>query len=264
MTKDAVLALLRSGDGYVSGERLSARLGVSRAAVHAAVKALRAEGYDIRSATNRGYLLQGVPDRLTAAELSAWLPAQRMERVLCLDSVDSTNTRLRAMALAGAPEGQVVLANAQTGGRGRSGRDFASPADLGIYLSILLRPDCLPAQITEITAWTAVAVNDALASVCSLRAGIKWVNDLLLDGRKLCGILTEMSAEPESGYVQHVVIGVGLNVNERPADFPAPLRTLAGSLAMATGRSWHRAQLAAALIAALDRLRADRPREKAR
>ena len=122
-----------------------------------------------------------------------------MQRVLCLSTVDSTNNRLRELALGGAPAGQVVLADAQTKGRGRRGRVFASPKQQGIYLSVLLRPDSLPADIAEITAWTAVAVNNAIESVCGIRAGIKWVNDLVIDRKKICGILTETSVESESG-----------------------------------------------------------------
>ena len=264
ITKDAVLAILRKENDYISGEYISRLLGISRAAVHAAVKALRREGYEILSATNRGYLLHAAPNSLSAQELSAYLDAVRMQRVLCLSTVDSTNNRLRELALCGAPAGQVVLADAQTKGRGRRGRVFASPKQQGIYLSILLRPDSLPADIAEITAWTAVAVNNAIESVCGIRAGIKWVNDLIINRKKICGILTETSVESESGYVQSVIIGIGINVNGQREDFPEEIQAIATSLAMETGKPIIRARLAAALIRELDGLSQAWPKGKAK
>lgn len=184
MTKDAVLAILRKENDYISGEHISRLLGVSRAAVNTAVKALRADGYEISSSTNKGYHLDAVPNSISAQELAAYLDEARMQTVECLASVDSTNNRLRELALAGAPNGQVVLANEQTQGKGRRGRAFASPQDNGIYLSILFHPDTLPTDIVEITAWTAVATNNAIEEVCGVRAGIKWVNDLVIDRKK--------------------------------------------------------------------------------
>lgn len=262
MTKDAVLAILRKENDYISGEHISKLLGVSRAAVNTAVKALRAEGYEISSSTNKGYHLDGVPNSITAKELSAYLDAERMQAVECLDSVDSTNNRLRELALSGAPSGQVVLANRQTQGRGRRGRAFVSPQDNGIYLSFLAHPDCLPTDIAEITAWTAVATNNAIEAVCGIRAGIKWVNDLVIDRKKICGILTEMSVESEGGYIQYVIIGIGINVNGQAEDFPEEIRSTATSLAMETGKAHSRAQLAAALIRELDKMCAAWPKGK--
>lgn len=262
MTKDSVLMILRRDGGYVSGERISDILGVSRAAVNAAVKGLRMEGYEIDSATNRGYCLRHAPDKLTTGELLAFLPEERMEHVLCLDTVDSTNRRLRELAYDGAPDGQVVLANEQTQGRGRFGRGFLSPRDKGIYLSILLRPEGTPAGTTAITAWAAVAVQRAVRKVCGVNAAIKWVNDLVLNGRKLCGILTEMSVESESGQIQYVIVGVGVNVNEEKSEFPEEIRGVAASLYAETGVRFRRAPLAAEIIRELDNLRAAWPHGK--
>ena len=138
-----------------------------------------------------------------------------------------------------------MLANEQTRGKGRRGRAFASPQDNGIYLSILFHPDTLPTDIVEITAWTAVATNNAIEEVCGVRAGIKWVNDLVIDRKKICGILTEMSVESESGYIQYLIIGIGINVNGQAEDFPAEIRSTATSLAMETGKTHSRAALAA-------------------
>lgn len=252
MTKDSVLTILRNENKYVSGETISNLLGVSRAAVNTAVKTLRAEGYDILSTTNKGYYLNAVPNSLNQNELSVYLTKQRMKSVICLDCVDSTNNRLRDLALSGAPDGQIVIANEQFSGRGRRGREFVSPKDKGIYLSMLFYPNSLPSDIIEITAWTAVAVNNAIQSVCGIRAGIKWVNDLVLNQRKVCGILTEMSVESESGYVQYVIIGIGLNVNEKESDFPKEIRNIATSLSLETNTAYSRAHLASEIIKELD------------
>lgn len=259
MTKDEVLAILKKEGGYVSGAAISRQLGISRAAVNTAVKSLRAQGYQITSATNRGYCLSHSPNCLSAGELLAFLPARRMETVLCLDTVDSTNSRLRQLAIEGAPAGQVVLSNSQTAGRGRRGRTFYSPRDTGLYLSMLLCPSNTPAATAALTAWAAVSVCDAVQEVCGIRPGIKWVNDLVLSSKKMGGILTELSVEAESGHVQYVVVGIGLNVNTMPQDLPAEVRGQATSLAEETGRTIPRAELAAALIRRLDRMREDWP-----
>lgn len=262
MTKDSVLNILRNENNYISGEKISNLLGVSRTAVNVAVKALRAEGYDILSSTNKGYYLNTVPNCLTKNELSVYLTEQRMQSVLCIDSVDSTNNRLRASALSGAPDGQIVIANEQLNGRGRRRRDFISPKDKGIYLSMLFHPDNLPKDVAEITAWTAVAVNNAIQSVCGIRPGIKWINDLVINEKKVCGILTEMSVESEGGYVQYVIVGIGINVNEKENDFPKEIRNIAASLSMQTNTDYSRAQLAGEIIKELDLMRSAWPHEK--
>ena len=262
MTKDHVLAaLLRSG-GYVSGEEMSGRLGVSRAAVNAAVQALRREGYDIQSSTNRGYFLAASPDRIAPGALMAHLSEGRIDLVECLETVESTNDYLKTRAQSGAPDGLVAVANEQTRGKGRLGRAFSSPADKGVYLSMLLRPAGEPADIANITALVAVAMVEAVAAAADVRPGIKWVNDLVLGGRKLCGILTEMSIEGESGRVQHAVVGIGVNVREAEEDFPPEIRHIATSLRMETGREIGRARLAAEMILRLDKLRADWPEKR--
>lgn len=262
MTKDNVLAILKKENSYISGEKISEVLGISRTAVNNAVKALRLEGYDISSSTNKGYCLNSSPDKLSIGDLMAYLPPERIKTILCLDTVDSTNKRIREMSFEGAPEGQIVIANEQTSGRGRMGRSFASPKDKGIYLSMLLRPKGLPAGSTTITAWTAVAVSNAIHTVCGIRPGIKWVNDLVLNSKKLCGILTEMSVESEGGHIQHIIIGIGLNVNEDKWDFPQDIQQIATSLSLETGSSFSRAQLAAEIIKELDILKASWPQDK--
>lgn len=253
MTKYDVLELLRSESGYLSGESISGSFGVSRAAVNAAVKSLREEGYTIASSTGRGYKFESAPDVMTPAELSHFLPRGR-GRVLCLKSADSTNNCLRAMAFDGAPNGQTVIADMQTSGRGRSGRSFVSPGGSGIYLSMLFRPTGAPADTVYLTAWTAVAVSRAIERVCGVRPSIKWVNDLVIGDKKICGILTEMSVESETGGIQYVVIGIGVNANLPAGGFPDELRSIASSIQAETGRAVCRAHLAAEIICELDRM----------
>lgn len=165
------------------------------------------------------------------------------------ESLDSTNTYLKKRAAGGAPEGTVVIANAQTAGRGRMGRSFASAPGLGIYLSMLLRPDAEAECVQSLTAGTAVAVCRAVERVCGVAPGIKWINDLFLKGKKICGILCESSVK--SGSAEYVVLGIGLNVITRPQDFPEELRGTAGSLYSQTGIVYERGKLISAMISEL-------------
>ncbi|WP_251548667.1 biotin--[acetyl-CoA-carboxylase] ligase [Pumilibacter intestinalis] len=262
-TKDSVIAVLKKSRDYVSGEKISETLGLSRMAVNSAVKSLRADGYEITSVTNRGYLLTRSPDIINCGELSAYLPSERTEKVLCLESVDSTNNRLRSLALEGAPAGQIVIAESQTAGRGRYGRSFASPKGKGVYLSALLRPqNVTAASVMSASAWVAAAIHNAVMNAFGVRTGIKWVNDLTLGSKKLCGILTEMSIESENGHIQYMVIGAGVNVNETAEDFPEEYRSVATSLYMHTGVKLSRAKLAAEMIKSLDKLSEDIPFNK--
>lgn len=169
------------------------------------------------------------------------------------DTIDSTNTHAKQLASQGAPEGTAVLAGTQTGGRGRMGRRFHSPAGIGIYMSLILRPHCTPAQLMHLTCAAGVAVCDALEDACGLRPGIKWINDLVHEGRKLGGILAEMSLNGD-GTVAFAVIGIGLNCSQQPEDFPEDIRSFAGSLSMARGESVDQAKVAAAMLESLHRM----------
>ena len=251
MLRDEVLALLKAREGKpLSGEEMSRALGVSRAAVWKAMESLRDEGYVISSAPRRGYALEGSPDRLSAGELAGALAGRRVGRALvCLETVDSTNNEVKRRALAGAADGLAVVAEQQTGGRGRRGRSFVSPAGQGLYLSVLLRPRC--------------PLEEVSALVCGVRPGMKWPNDVILDGRKLCGILTELELEAESAALRHVVVGVGINLTQTAADFGPEVAPVAVSLAQALGRAPRRAEMAAAVLAALDELYAAFPAERA-
>lgn len=260
MSRETVLALLRAGEGdFVSGEALSRRLGLSRAAIWKAVAALRRDGYDIEARTGLGYRLLTAPDVLTEAEIRSMLGKTKVvgRELRCFEELDSTNVYAKQIALAGAPDGAVVVANSQTAGRGRMDRSFQSPADMGIYLSVLMRPDLPPDKLPPVTAMAGVAVCDAVEQVCGVRPGLKWPNDPVMGNKKLCGILTEMSVEAESGHVQYLVLGVGLNVLHRPEDFSPELAEVATSLSMALGRPVSRPRLAAMEIEAVDRLYSD-------
>ena len=259
MTKDSVLAILAREKTYISGEEMSRRIGVSRAAINSAVKALRSDGYEIDSVTNKGYLLQEGPDRLSAGSVGAYLTEERMKTVLVVDKVDSTNKLLREMAYNGAPDGQIVIADEQTTGRGRMGRSFFSPKDKGIYFSYLLKPDMAPSDAVTLTAWTAVAILQAISRVTGFTPGIKWVNDLVSNGRKLCGILTEMSVESETGRIDNIIIGIGINVNNGEEDFSEDIKDIATSIFLEAGVKTSRAALAAAMAEEMDRLRAAWP-----
>lgn len=165
-------------------------------------------------------------------------------------SIGSTNDHIRTLAKAGAPHGTVVIADHQTGGHGRRGRSFHSPEGVGVYLSILLRPDCQPTELMHLTCAAAVAMCDAVEKAAGFRPGIKWTNDLVSSKRKLGGILTELGFTPQ-GKLDYAIIGVGINVRQQPGDFPEDIQNIAGSLAMISGKDLSQAQVAAAMMDAL-------------
>ena len=173
------------------------------------------------------------------------------ELIFYFDSIDSTNTYAKQLAAEGAPHGTVLIAGHQTGGRGRMGRSFHSPAGLGIYLSVILRPDCAPAQLMHLTCAAAVAMCDAVETAAGFRPGIKWTNDLVFGQRKLGGILTELSLNA-GGAVNYAIVGIGINCLHTQSDFPEELRDMAGSLSMITAAPVDTAQVAAAMIRALE------------
>ena len=232
-TKDKLLALLQSRQGeFVSGEEIAEALTLSRTAVWKAANALRASGYRIDAVRNRGYRLDAGTDILSQSRIEALLGTDGSGLTLeVLSCVDSTNSRLREKANAGIPEGYAILAGQQTGGRGRLGRRFYSPPDTGLYLSLLLRPThLLPSEAVGITTMAAVAACRAIEEVSSRQAKIKWVNDIYLDGKKVCGILTEASIGLESGSLDYAVVGVGFNVFLPEGGFPQEISQIAGAI----------------------------------
>ncbi len=254
-SRETVLSLLRREDAFLSGQELSRRLGLSRAAVWKAVDALRKEGYEIEARTGLGYRLTSAPDALTEAEIrNALGPTVIVGRELrCFEELDSTNNYAKTLAQSGAPDGTAVIADSQTAGRGRMDRSFQSPKGQGIYLSVLLRPQLPPDRLPPVTALAGVAVCAAVERLCGVRPGLKWPNDPVLQGKKLCGILTEMSLEAETGLVPSLVLGIGINVGQRPEDFSPEVRAVATSLLQALGEPVSRPRLTAALLEELDR-----------
>lgn len=264
MSRETILSLLLAHqEDYLSGEAMSQQLGISRAAVWKAIETLRQEGYVITSAPNRGYRLDSAPDRIREGELSGHLSGCSLgSHLLCLDVIDSTNTECKRQAMAGAPHGLAVLSEEQTGGRGRLGRSFQSPKGCGLYLSLLLRPNLPPQEVVDFTAWVAVAVCDGIEAACGVRPQIKWTNDIVLGGKKLCGILTELGLESETNSLQYLVTGIGINVNHTPEDFDEEVRSIATSLSMYLGKPVRRAALAVEILKALDRMYAGFPHNK--
>lgn len=229
MLKDRVLDLLwQVQDEYISGETLAARLGVSRTAVWKAMGQLRAQGYLIESVTNKGYRLSSHSDVLSTAGVEKYLKTRGLSLQVA-DRVDSTNSAMKRRAAEGAPHGSVLIANEQSAGRGRMGRSFFSPPGTGVYMSLLLRPHTGAQRATLVTASAAVAVAEAIEQLAGEPVQIKWVNDVLFHGRKVCGILTEAAMDFESGMIDHVVLGIGVNTAVPAEGFPEELQSIAGS-----------------------------------
>lgn len=232
-TREQLLELLENSRGtYFSGEKIARILRVSRAAVWKAVKALRQEGYAIDAVTNKGYCLSPETDILSAQGVGKYLKGEYRELELqVLPTVPSTNALVRERANQGCPEGLTVIANTQTAGRGRMGRSFFSPPETGLYLSLLLRPTQYePRQAVRLTAVAAVAMCEAIEAVSGREAGIKWVNDVYVQGKKVCGILTEGSFDLESGGLDSMVLGAGVNVYPPGEGFPPELSAIAGTV----------------------------------
>lgn len=261
MMKDNILHLLSTASAPLSGEAMSRELGVSRAAVWKAIEALRGEGYAIDSRPGLGYRLTAAPDLLSPGELRQ--PGRSVgDRVVCLACTDSTNNDCRRRAAQGEAPGLVVVAGEQTGGKGRRGRAFQSLPGKGLYLSALLRPTQVSlAEVQQLTAWIAVAVCRAVEEVTGLSCAIKWTNDVLLEGKKLCGILCELGLD-DDGRLDYVVAGMGVNVSQSPEDFGPDLSPIATSLAQHLDRPPRRADLAAALIRELADLCDRFPRDR--
>lgn len=257
MIRYKILNLLKEKTpGYVSGEEMAKMFAVSRTAVWKNIHALQKEGYLIAGSPRRGYQLVGIPDLLLPDELAGKLQtkvvASSPEKIHYYRQIDSTNSALKKLAESGAPEGTIVIAEEQTRGRGRLGRFWSSPFARGIYLSILLKPPLLPQDAPLFTLLAAVAVVKSIQlNLPHIAVGIKWPNDLLINNRKVCGILTELKAEAD--LLHYLIIGIGLNVNLQDDDFPAVLKNTATSLYLENKRqSVSRQKLTAALLQEMD------------
>jgi BirA family biotin operon repressor/biotin-[acetyl-CoA-carboxylase] ligase len=224
---------------------------LSRAAVWKRIKRLQALGYAIVGSPRKGYRLLAIPDKLLPGEIAAGLKVRLLKGPIHhFETLPSTNDLAKELAAGQAPEGTLVVAEGQSRGRGRLGREWRSPPGAGLYVSVLLRPPLPPSDLPQITLTAAVAVVRALKRATGLAPGIKWPNDLVLAGKKLGGILTEM--ETESDQIRHLVLGLGLNVNNR--EFPAEIKDLATSLALVTGRSFSRLAILKAWLEELESL----------
>jgi BirA family biotin operon repressor/biotin-[acetyl-CoA-carboxylase] ligase len=255
MSVDAQIlqALRAASSGAVSGADLSHKLGISRAAVWARIEDLRALGYDIDASPHAGYRLVSAPDVLHADDLKWRLQkGQRIGRdIRVFEQTTSTNDVIEKLARDGVKEGVVVFAEAQTHGRGRLGRQWTSPAKKGLWFSVLLRPDMRPQGATQLMVASAAALRNAIEEQTGLITEIKWPNDILISGKKVAGILTELSAELDR--IKYVLVGIGVDVNLESADFPSEIRCQATSLKLELGRPVARVELAAAILRELDR-----------
>ncbi|MGL5512664.1 MAG: biotin--[acetyl-CoA-carboxylase] ligase [Sporomusa sp.] len=250
--RTAILELLKQKAGeYISGEDISQAMKVSRTAVWKHIRALKQDGYAIESHPRLGYALRKNTDRLLPAEIKANLAGTVLgQEIYYFNEVDSTNNQAKKLAVDGCPEGTIVVAEAQGDGRGRLARSWFSPYGKGILLSVVLRPPFSPMEAAKCTLMAAVAVNRAINDVTGAGCGIKWPNDILCQDRKVAGILTEMSAEIDA--INHIVIGIGINVNIDQQDFPSDIATTATSLAVACGRPVSRIKLLSVILTELE------------
>ncbi|MBQ7723580.1 MAG: biotin--[Selenomonadaceae bacterium] len=252
MRKTIVEILKKAGDNFISGESIAGELKVSRTAVWKHIQKLREDGYEILSSERNGYKLKDAPDLLLPSEIQIGLNT----KIIGLEmeykpSIDSTNQLAKKLAYHGAADGTIVVAEEQTGGKGRLDRKFFSPRGKGIWFSVILRPNLLPKDAPKCTLMAAVAVAEAMKRF-NLKAEIKWPNDIMHDGRKLVGILTEMTGE--IGKISYIVIGVGINVNIKRKEFPKDLRDVATSLSELTGDEISRVKLFRAVLEEFDKL----------
>ncbi|PKM86827.1 MAG: biotin--[acetyl-CoA-carboxylase] ligase [Firmicutes bacterium HGW-Firmicutes-12] len=252
MKKSVLKLLLEHQHAYISGEEISRIIGVSRTAVWKHINALKKEGYVIDSVHSQGYRLLSKPDIITTEELQINLLGDFICDIHIYEELSSTNEVAKKFAAEGAPEGTIVFADKQTKGRGRMGRLWDSKAGIGIWLSLVLRPSIMPAQAAQLTFVSAVVVCQAVRDFTGLEAGIKWPNDVMIKGKKICGILTELSAEIDR--INYCVAGIGLNVNHQLGDFSTDIVDKATSLMLASGTPYRRLELLVSILTLYDRI----------
>ena len=243
--KSEILRLLKENDAYISGQQLCEHFHVSRTAVWKVIEQLKKEGYQIEAVRNKGYRLIDSPDVMSRAEIESLMNTTWAgKKVVYYDETDSTNNQAKAYGEKGEAHGTLFVADMQAAGKGRRGRVWVSPAGSSIYMTILLHPDVLPTKAPQLTLVMAMAVAEGIRKVTGLETKIKWPNDVIVNGRKVCGILTEMSTEID--YINYVVIGDGINVNQET--FPEEIRDTATSLKIETGSSVRRSVLIATIM----------------
>ncbi|MDD2370408.1 MAG: biotin--[acetyl-CoA-carboxylase] ligase [Firmicutes bacterium] len=216
---------------YISGQELAEKLGVSRTGIWKAIKRLEEDGYMITGVNNKGYMLSGQSDLISAEGISIYLDeVNKKYPIEVFKSVDSTNTMAKKLSLEDKKSELIIIADEQTAGRGRMGRNFFSPPKTGIYMSLVLRPNRHISELATITVKVCVAICRVIDRLTNLRAEIKWVNDIYINGKKVGGILTEAVTDFESGMVESVIIGIGLNIKTEDDDFPSEISSVAGSI----------------------------------
>ncbi|MGA8943871.1 MAG: biotin--[acetyl-CoA-carboxylase] ligase [Thermoactinomyces sp.] len=246
-----VKLLIENSGVYLSGEEMSRQVGCSRAAIWKHIEELREAGYEIEARPRYGYRLKYRPDRIAPEEIHPHLHTERFgQQIEYVYSTPSTQILAHKLAKDGAPEGTVVVAEEQVEGRGRMGRFWYSPPETGIWMSLILRPPIPLVDASHLTLLASVAVRAAIEKETGLKIRIKWPNDLLIDGKKVCGILTELRGEHDQ--IHYVIMGIGMNVNVNESDFPIELRKTGTSLAMESGRIIHRASLVASILGELE------------
>ena len=247
--KEAILQMLKSGTDFISGQDLCEYFKVSRTAVWKVINQLKEEGYEIEAVNRKGYRLVSSPDILSESEILSGLSTEVLgKKIYRYDCIGSTNDQARMLAENGAPDGSLVIAETQDRGKGRRGRGFFAPPGSGIWMSLILKPEIPPVEASMITLLGAMAVLDMLESY-GLSGGIKWPNDLVADKKKITGILAEMSAGPDQ--INYIVLGIGINVNMK--DFPEELRANAISMAMISGKTYHRAEVIQRVMKSLEK-----------
>jgi len=245
--KEKILKLLKdSGDEFVSGQKISDELGVSRAAIWKHINVIKEDGYEIEAISRKGYKVISSPDILTFEEIKNFLNTKYIGRnIIHYDSIGSTNSKAKELAEASCAHGTVVISEEQTSGRGRLGRNWVSPKHKGIWMSIILRPNIITQNASQITLIGAAAAQTAIMKMC-VETSIKWPNDIVINGKKVCGILTEMSGEID--HINYLVMGIGINVNLEEEDIPMDLKDVATSLKIESGKCMDRKLLAANIL----------------
>lgn len=254
--KEKILRLLKdSGNDFVSGQKISEDLGVSRAAIWKYINIIKEDGYEIEAISRKGYRIISSPDILTFEEIKDFLTTEYIgKNIIYYDSIGSTNSKAKELAEMKKQHGTVIISEEQTLGRGRLGRNWISPKYKGIWMSIILRPNIITENISQITLLGAAAVQKAIMKM-GINTSIKWPNDIVLNSKKICGILTEMSGEVD--HINYLVMGIGINVNLDPEDFPTDLKDVATSLKLESGKHMDRKLLVANVLNNFEELYSD-------
>lgn len=248
--REKILQLLKEKGDYVSGQDICDQLGVSRTAIWKNIKALKEAGYQIDSVNNRGYKLLAEPDKLSEMGIRGYMDTRWLGKTIVYkDTMDSSNTQAKRMGEDGAENGTLVVTDCQTAGKGRRGRSWVSPVGMNCYYTVLLRPDIPAEKASMITLVAALALAKAIKETAQLETLIKWPNDVIANGKKLCGILTESSTDLE--YINYLVVGIGVNCNQ--TEFPDEIKETASSIRLETGRKVNRCQLLGSFLTYFER-----------